>query len=220
MITVTMSSFFSSKKYHRVFLWTLIILFVLSLPNAIILYRAANGIMSVSNVGRIPFIIFLFLFLITAVYIRLSNRNFSVKRFFPLLILSVIIWTAVPLFEENSNKYIHIPEYMVLSILVYVALSIDYSGSGILLLTFVLSSISGFVDEMQQGLYPDRYYGWKDMVINSSGVLLGVVMINAMTAPSARDWNWLQQVLQKKSINNFVSRNLRCSLYRIFALAN
>ena len=127
-----MSSFFSSKKYQRVFLWTLIILFVLSLPNAIILYRSANRIMSVSNVGRIPFIIFLFLFLITAVYIRLSNRNFSVKRFFPLLILSVIIWTAVPIFEANSNKYIHIPEYMVLSILVYVALSIDYSGSGIL----------------------------------------------------------------------------------------
>ena len=83
---------------------------------------------------------------------------------------------------------------MVLSILVYVALSIDYSGSGILLLTFVLSSISGIVDEMQQGLYPDRYYGWKDMVINSSGVLLGIVLINAMTSPSARDWNWLQQI--------------------------
>ena len=96
------------------------------------------------------------------------------KRFFPLFTLSVIIWSAVTLFEENSSKYIHIPEYMVLSILVYVALSVDYSGSGILLLTFVLSSILGFVDEMQQGLYPDRYYGWKDMVINSSGVLLGV----------------------------------------------
>ncbi|SVB08975.1 uncharacterized protein METZ01_LOCUS161829, partial [marine metagenome] len=40
--------------------------------------------------------------------------------------------------------------------------------------SFVLSSISEVVDEMQQGLYPDRYYGWKDMVINSSGVLLGV----------------------------------------------
>ena len=64
--------------------------------------------------------------------------------------------------------------------------------------SFVLSCISEVVDEMQQGLYPDRYYGWKDMVINSSGVLLGVVLINAMTAPSARNWNWLQQVLQKK----------------------
>ena len=129
--------------------------------------------MSESDVGRIPFKIFLFLFLIKDVYIRLSNRNFSVKRFFPLFTLSVIIWTAVTLFEENSNKYIHIPEYMVLSILVYVALSIYYSGNVILLLTFVLSSISEVVDEMQQGLYPDRYYGWKDMVINSSGVLLG-----------------------------------------------
>ena len=174
MITVNMSSFFSSKEFQRVFLWTLIILFVLSLPHAIILYRAANVLMSDSNVDRIPFIIFLVLFLITALYIRLSNRILSVKRFLPLLILSVIIWTAVPLFEENSNKYIHIPEYMVLSILVYVALSIDYSGRGILLLAFVLSSISEVVDEMQQGLYPDRYYGWKDVVISSSGVLLGV----------------------------------------------
>ena len=64
--------------------------------------------------------------------------------------------------------------------------------------SFVLSCISEVVDEMQQGLYPDRYYVWKDMVINSSGVLLGVVLINAMTAPSAKDWNWLQQVLRKK----------------------
>ena len=40
--------------------------------------------------------------------------------------------------------------------------------------SFAQSSISEGVDEMQQGLYPDRYYGWKDMVINSSGVLLVV----------------------------------------------
>ena len=64
--------------------------------------------------------------------------------------------------------------------------------------SFVLSSISEVVDEMQQGLYPDRYYGWKDMVINSSGVLLGIVLINAMTSPSTRDWNWLQQIFQNK----------------------
>ena len=63
--------------------------------------------------------------------------------------------------------------------------------------SFVLSSISEVVDEMQQGLYPDRYYGWKDMVINSSGVLLGVFLINVMTAPYAWDWNWLQQIPQK-----------------------
>lgn len=195
----TVTLIFSSKKYQRFFLWTSVVFFVLALPHAIILYRASTALMSSNNVGRIPIAVFLCLIFGIAVYVRYSNQAWSLKRFFPLIILSIVIWISVTFFEENSNKYIHIPQYMILSMLLFFALSVDYTGSGILLLTFILSSLLGVVDEMQQGLYPDRYYGWKDMVINSCGALLGVVLINALTAQSVRDWSWFRLIVRQKT---------------------
>ncbi len=198
MIIETVTLFFSSKKFKRFFLWSSVVVFVLALPHAIFLYRAATAFMSGSNVGRIPFAVFLCLIFGLAVYVHFSNQTWTLRRFFPLITLSIVIWISVTFLEENSNKYIHIPQYMILSLLLFFALSVDYRGGGILLLTFILSSLLGVVDEMQQGLYPDRYFGWKDMVINSSGALLGVVLIDTLTAQSVRNWSWLRMIARQK----------------------
>ena len=65
--------------------------------------------------------------------------------------------------EANPNKHIHIPEYILMTWLVFEALRRDYKGGGIFLLVFILSSLPGILDEVLQGLHPGRSYGWQDM---------------------------------------------------------
>ena len=189
------------------------ITFVLALPHAIILYRAATDLLSKNNVGRIPLVIFLFFLVSIVSYAQYSNGLRTAKRFIPLIILSFVIWISVSIFEPNSNKYIHIPEYMFLSGLLFLALAVDYEGSGIFFLVFILTSLLGVVDEMQQGLYPDRYYGWKDMVINSAGALLGVIMIKTLTIQPTRDWMWVRDIVRQKLLSVVLFSGLGGTLF-------
>lgn len=189
------------------------ITFVLALPHAIILYRAATDLLSKNNVSRIPLVIFLFFLVSIVSYAQYSNGPRTAKRFIPLIILSFVIWISVSIFEPNSNKYIHIPEYMFLSGLLFLALAVDYEGSGIFFLVFILTSLLGVVDEMQQGLYPDRYYGWKDMVINSAGALLGVIMIKTLTIQPTRDWMWVRDIVCQKLLSVVLFSGLGGTLF-------
>jgi VanZ family protein len=62
--------------------------------------------------------------------------------------------------EPNPNKHIHIPEYVLMTWLLFEAVRIDYRCAGIFLLIFLCSSSLGVLDEILQGILPSRPYGW------------------------------------------------------------
>lgn len=104
--------------------------------------------------------------------------------------------------------------------MLFLALAVDYEDSGILFLVFILASLLGFVDEMQQGLYTDRFYGWKDMVINSAGALLGVFIIKTLTIQPTRDWTWVQDVVRHKLLSVMLFSGLCGTLFTGIMLWN
>ena len=93
-------------------------------------------------------------------------------------------------FEANTNKYIHIPEYVLISWILYYALALDYKGSGILLLVFICAAMLGVVDEIMQGMHPQRTYGWKDLIIDTASGLIGCLSIMGLKQPAESDWAW------------------------------
>jgi hypothetical protein len=101
--------------------------------------------------------------------------------------------------EANPNKYIHIPEYVLMAWLLYQAMIIDYKGRGILLLVFICAAMLGVVDELLQGIHPQRTYGWKDMIINAASSFIGILTLVGVKNRLKGDWSWIGHLKHYKA---------------------
>lgn len=174
------------------FLWVLIALYVFLIPNAIVVYRYIEGRYGLVFAGKIPFVIIILFGLAYIIYLRQSHINW--KNTLYLIPCAVIVAVILNL-EENPNKHIHIPEYVLLAWLLYAALSRDYRGEGLFILIFLCASLLGVVDELEQGIHPGRSYGWSDMLVNSSSALIGVFTILGLTkSAKPSGWDWLRNL--------------------------
>jgi len=48
----------------------------------------------------------------------------------------------------------------------------------------------GVVDELEQGLHPKRFYGWSDMAVNSSSMVIGIFTILGLIKRDSGNWDW------------------------------
>jgi hypothetical protein len=78
--------------------------------------------------------------------------------------------------------------------LLFEAIRIDYKGAGIFLLVFFCSLSLGVLDEILQGIRPSRYYGWQDMLTNSSSSLVGILSLIGLRENQGKSWNWINQL--------------------------
>jgi len=78
--------------------------------------------------------------------------------------------------------------------LIYLALIVDYRGNGILLLVFLCALMLGVVDEILQGIHPQRTYGWKDMIIDAASSLMGMLSLLCFNTQPERTWAWLKNL--------------------------
>ena len=176
-----------ARTDSRVLLWGAIFIYTLLLPNAIVVYRMLVDYIGKDSTGNIPLISVILIGGAYALYGYRKNRNF---KFLLYLIPAGIIALLIMRLEENPNKHIHIPEYVLMAWLLYAVLSKDYRGSGIFVLVFLCGSLLGVVDELEQGIYPRRFYGWSDMLVNSASILIGIFTLKGVTPSIERDWRW------------------------------
>jgi hypothetical protein len=181
-------SSFLSLGLRRVILWSLVGAYTIALPHAIFVYYSIVRHFSSDVAGKIPILIIISFGVAYAFLCFLIKRDI---RFLGFIVPCAIIVYIVIFFESNPNKYIHIPEYMLMSWLIFDALSIDYKGKGILILVFICSSMLGIVDELEQGIYPNRFYGWRDMWINSASTIIGILTLKGLTEEPPGDWHWI-----------------------------
>lgn len=175
--------------FQHLLLWGSVVVYTLSLPHVITVYNAILDKTSNALVGRIPVII---LIVLCAVHILVLLQIRKEPKRLLLLIPCVAIVLAVIYLESNPNKHIHIPQYILMSWILFAALSIDYHGGGILLLTLVCASLLGIVDEILQGIHPARTYGWSDMLVNATASIVGVISIKAIVGNRGSGWEWRQ----------------------------
>jgi hypothetical protein len=111
-----------------------------------------------------------------------------------ILGVSAVIVAIIISVEHNANKHIHIPEYVLMTWILFEAISIDYRGRGIGILILICASMLGIVDEILQGIHPQRSYGWIDMLINTASSIIGVLTLISICKMPEGDWSWLDNL--------------------------
>lgn len=175
------------KPAIKVLMWFLIAIYTYNLPNARLVYNFLVDTIGQELTGKIPLVLVAAAGLIYLAILMITRRSLTNMLF--LIPCGVIAYTIITL-EPNPNKHIHIPEYVLMAWLLYAALSSEYNQADLLILIFILTSMLGVVDEIEQGIHPSRFYGWSDMLVNSASALIGVLTIMGLTDLKKPDYSW------------------------------
>ena len=200
----------------RVLLWTLVAVYTFLLPYLIVVYNAIVKHFSAAIAGKVPLTIIIVMGVVFSIVVLALKKN--IKTLILLIPCTIIAWILISL-EPNPNKYIHIPEYVVMSWILFEALSIDYRGRGIFLLVFICGASLGVVDEVMQGILPGRFYGWRDMIMNSAATVIGVLTLVGLRTTPAGDWTWigcLQQCKKALGITLFGTAGAALMCFSLF----
>jgi hypothetical protein len=73
-------------------------------------------------------------------------------------------------------KRIHVPQYLLLALVLRRALSDHVGGTVLNAATIAATLIFGIHDEMLQGLHPSRTYGLRDILVNGTGGASGALL--------------------------------------------
>lgn len=177
-----------SRPILRIILWVIAAIYTLILPDAILIYHVVVKHFSPEIAKKVPLA---FVILLGVVYLISSLAMKKGIRSLALLVPCAIIVYAFVTLEPNPNKHIHIPEYIIMSWILFEALALDYRAKGIFILIFICSSLLGIVDELLQGMHPERFYGWQDMVMNSAATVIGIFTLAGLRTAPAGDWAWI-----------------------------
>jgi hypothetical protein len=180
------------KRFLR---WLMVGLYTISLPFVIVVYNILSSRLPSNLVGHFPKFILILSAAMYGVYAFFKNKSW---QFIYCLSAGILLSCAVIFFETNPNKHIHIPEYILMTWLVYYAVSVDYRGRGALILIFLCSSMLGIVDELLQGILPGRYYGWQDMITNTVSSMIGVMTLIGIGHWSSNDGSWIANLKKRK----------------------
>lgn len=175
------------EKWFKVLLWVLIAIYTYLLPEARRVYNTIVVVFGQETAGKVPLALVVIGGMAYAAAVLRTQR--SVKGLLFLIpggMIAVLIMRLV----ENPNKHIHIPQYVLMAWLLFAVLSRDVRRKDVLALVFLYASVLGVVDELEQGVHPERFYGWTDMVVNSASSLIGVFTIMGLKPLLAAEWGW------------------------------
>jgi hypothetical protein len=187
----------NSRTILKIVLWLLIAVYTYNLPNARVVYNFLVETIGQELTGKIPLVLVAATGLIYTVLLLLTRR--SLKNLLFLIPCGIIAYMIITL-EPNPNKHIHIPEYVLMAWLLFAVLSMDYKTADIYILVFILTSLLGVVDELEQGVHPARFYGWSDMLVNSASALIGVLTIMGLRTMKTSDYNWLRYFRENRMV--------------------
>jgi hypothetical protein len=175
--------------------WVLIAIYTFILPDAILVYRKIVSLFGQDAAGKVPLIgagilALAYIFILFALKRSWKNLLYLI----PCGLIAFVIFTS----EPNPNKHIHIPEYVLMAWLLYWVLFRDIKGREIFLLVFLLASLLGLVDELEQGIHPSRFYGASDMLVNTASALVGVLTIMGLTNARRSNWGWFKGLKKMK----------------------
>ena len=176
-------------------LWILIVAYVVALPYGIIPFNYLRESLSLAVVKVIPIIIMLSLALFYLTSRRLNQLPYQIGS---VIVPGILLIALVFLIESNPIKYLHIPEYMLLTWLLYLV-TVDDDHQLIRVITAACcASLIGLIDEVHHGLHAERYFGAKDMFINAAGSTIGALSINAKNSKGSFDRDVISKLISNQ----------------------
>ena len=130
---------------------------------------------------RIPFnkcVNAAYILVVSGVFIFLL-RKFRVKKISTYFLLSILlgIYMYFVAHIRIPIEKIHFIEYGFLSFLIFRALKVDMPAYVAYIAALVLTGAFGWIEEGLQSLIPGRYYDHRDIIFNSIGGLLGILVV-------------------------------------------
>jgi glycopeptide antibiotics resistance protein len=123
--------------------------------------------------------VYAFLFLIVlGIIVLFLSEGFEWKSLALLVALLGVTASILPSIKYPEER-VHFLEYAILGVILYFALRKNIQGRRILLLIPALVLLIGFGDELIQGILPNRYYQFTDVLLNFSGGILGELILIA-----------------------------------------
>ncbi len=163
--------FGSADSYSRFSLVWSILIFI-SVPLA----RSVQSLVQ-DALGREAFrygtLAFLFALLLFLPFLLKRNNLFHPKRVVGLFFIFIAGSFAVFFLAHSPEESFHFVEYGILGWALYGYFSRRTTGIDLILSVLALGAIVGFLDETFQWLIPNRYWDYKDILINIVGVSLG-----------------------------------------------
>jgi VanZ family protein len=158
---------------------------VLGFVNTFVLWRAFANVFGELIRDALPWIL-VSVIVVAGSGFFLRKRN-TIRISWPFLIiavLSAIIGLSItdPTFPA---KRIHVPQYFLLTIVVWFALPERLRTSATPVFVLVAAALFGVHDEFLQGLHPSRTFGLRDMVVNICGAMSGICTMLAFTRERA-----------------------------------
>ena len=121
--------------------------------------------------------IYAFLFLIALGIIVLLLREGRGWKSLALLVAILGVTASILPSIKLPEERIHFLEYAVLGVLLYFALWKNIQGRRLFLFIPALVLLIGFGDELIQGIVPNRFYQFTDVLMNFSGGILGELIL-------------------------------------------
>jgi len=185
------------KMDSRMILWIIIAGYTYILPNFRVIYNAIVNSFGQAVAGKVPLV---FVVTIGIIYVIAVFRTHKSLKNLLFLVPSAIIAVTIMTLQPNPNKHIHIPQYVLMAWLLFAVLSRDMDGKGLFILIFILGSMLGVVDELEQGVHPTRFYGWSDMLVNCASTLIGVFTIMGLKKVTARELDWITPLKESRAM--------------------
>jgi glycopeptide antibiotics resistance protein len=121
-------------------------------------------------------------FFVLMVFVLKAKGNIRKRTTHFLLICAALLYVSIIWNIEYAEEKIHFFEYGLLAWLIYRALDGDLKGKSLFACSFVAVSIIGWGDEWIQYLLPNRYYDIRDVIMNATGGLMGLIIALIMKA--------------------------------------
>ncbi|MBD3427012.1 MAG: hypothetical protein GF409_07290 [Candidatus Omnitrophica bacterium] len=170
-----------NRSGKRLINWCLVVAYMLgvyaTLTVAPSLWDAVDGYLN----GRGLFVVYLaggFLLAAVFLYMSVFRREKRIVNYIILLGCACIYFILNKLAIYPAEK-IHLLEYSLLSVLVFNALKVDFSGYGLELYVYGLLFClgAGVIDEVIQLFLPTRVFDWRDVVFNIASSITAFVII-------------------------------------------
>lgn len=170
-----------TKTNLRKIWWTITTLYILfiyaTLGAAPAIWKSLNTFLG----GRgavVQYTIYSLVFMGVFIYILWVKKERLITRYLLFFLFISIFFIMVKL-EKNPAEKIHMAQYGLFGILLYNALKIDFNrlNKNLYLCGSFICLIAGAIDEIIQGILPNRYFTWHDVFINGISGIIALLVI-------------------------------------------
>lgn len=166
--------------------FTLAFAIVYGFVNTFVLWRAFGNMFGGGTRDALPWMAVAVIVLAGVLFFL--RRMQVAKISWPFLLVAIIAAVIGLSITDPAfpGKRIHVPQYFVLALFVWLALPPKLRTSATPFLTLVATALYGIHDEFLQGFHPSRTFGLRDMAVNLCGASSGVFTLLALS--DSRPW--------------------------------